>query len=232
MAVLAATAAPAATISQAEQGVFSRAYVIHAPAFEEDVGVAETSEPVPFNASLATEATLGLSLVDAHAELDSSIVGAQVTAFGEARTGLSLIDTGRHADAPADAFFEVVLDVAGEDEPFALSGRVVGFAIGGEGFAAVELVDAATDEVLAAYVAQAGERRTFAETGLLSVGSYRFTAFAIAHAGTEDASAYRAGFASFDAVLTVPEPSAPFQRAAGVATLALLLVSRRRRVSR
>lgn len=214
-----ASAATAVSFVEQERGVFVRAYLADSPAFDEDRQALEAPGFGLFQASLAGAASLTPSLADALAALDSNLGPNAVHGSGSASVGATVLQGDWHGRASADSFFEVVFDVAPGGEPYTLGGHVDASAQGGDGFASVELVDAASGLVIVEHAAAPGGSEAFDDSGPLPAGRYRLTAFALAHSEVEFAAGEPSGGASFEAVLTVPEPSARVQESVVLACL-------------
>lgn len=231
LGVTAASSVTAATIVSQDRGTFARSWAVQSPEFQEDVQAGETRTFEPFTRFDTSHALLPPSIGTSSAWLASRIGTLRTSVRGSALSILVAPGGDRLVEAPADSFFELVFDVE-EGETFVLQGHVDALAFDAEGFASVELVDLDSTVIIAQHVAGAGEYDPFEDTGTLTAGRYRLTAFALSQARVqgEGGDAYPAALASFHAVFAVPEPS--LDSGGIVALLVIAVAATARRTSR
>lgn len=205
-----------------DRGIFARATSVQAGAFDEAIEPAEATSRAPFQASASISAATPLAGATSSASIDSEIDGSELAARGDTIVSSGAGAAGARGEAPGDSFFEVVFE-ATATEPFVLVGSIDADATGGDGYASVRLVDVGSGLALASHEAAPGQQQTFSSGGSVVAGSeYRLTAFAIAHALSNDGPGVAFADASYDATLFLPEPSRELGLLAGLALLSCL----------
>jgi len=198
--------AGALTVVEQDRGVFARSYVVHSPAFQEDALAEEALAFEPFSASLDGDAGVTPSLAVAAANIQSTLSEQRIQASGGADVAVDVSENDRHAEAPADSFFEVIFDIESE-AAFMIEGSLDAWATAGDAYASVELVELSGPAVVLESFSAGTGPASFVAYGSLPAGRYRLTALAVSHAGIEGSPGAPEGLASYGAVLLVPEPS-------------------------
>jgi hypothetical protein len=218
--------ASALTLVEQDRGVFARSYVVHSPVFQEDVAAGEALAFEPFSVPLSSDASLTPSLAVAAANMQSTLSEQRIYASGGTDVAVDVPESDRHAEAPADSFFEVIFDIESE-VAFMIEGNLDGQGTGGDAYASVELVELLGPAVVSESFSAGTGPASFVSYGSLPAGRYRLTALAVAHAGIEGTPGAPEGSASYDAVLFVPEPGGVAGGWAIAATVAVMARCRR-----
>ncbi|MEE2672993.1 MAG: hypothetical protein VX466_04305 [Myxococcota bacterium] len=222
-----ASPASAVTLLLQERGTFARSHAIHSPDFVEDIQASETQSFEAFDAMDTTRAQLQPLSAASSASLTSSLGAQTIQASGTVTSTLMAPESDRRAQTPADSFFEVFFNVT-EVQPYRLRGQVSTQATDAEAFALVELAYYGIF-VGVEHTAGGNEINDFDDTGTLSIGPYRLTAFALSHGEVAGEAANPAAQASFEMIFEVPEPTP--NSAAGVSLLVLAGLARAHRRS-
>ena len=220
------------TLQEQDRGVFTRSSSIEPPSFDEAVDPDEAVDFTPFSASVVSDTSTVNASADASAGIVSDLDGSELTVSGTATALASSSGADSRGEAPADSLFEVVFEAAAS-EPFTLLGSVEASASSGDAFASVVLRDLDAELDVSSHQASPGESVPISASGMLQAGNqYRLTAFGLAYALSEASAGSVSGSASYQATLSLPEPSRELCLATGLIALALLARQRRRRRSR
>ena len=216
----------ATTLLLQDRGTFAHSYVVESPEFSEDTQASEIRSLDDFDSVSTSAAQLPLGVATSSASLESKLGTETIEAHGLAASTLIISETGQLAENPADSFFEVVFEIERE-RPYRLRGRVDSTVFEGEGFASVELSYFGILPVVD-HAAGGNNFSVFDESGVLAVGRYRLTAFALTQGEVRGDVSSPASQASFALNLTLPEPTLQTAGAFSLLVLARLARARRR----
>jgi len=216
----------ATTLLLQDRGTFAHSYVVESPEFSEDTQASEIRSLDDFDSVSTSAAQLPLGVATSSASLESKLGTETMEAHGLAASTLIISETGQLAENPADSFFEVVFEIERE-RPYRLRGRVDSTVFEGEGFASVELSYFGILPVVD-HAAGGNNFSVFDESGVLAVGRYRLTAFALTQGEVRGDVSSPASQASFALNLTLPEPTLQTAGAFSLLVLARLARARRR----
>lgn len=217
----------ATTILSQDRGTFARSYVVASPEFREDIQTSEIRSFDDFDAISTSTAQLSPMVATSSASLESTLGTETMQAQGSAASTLVISEGDRLAETPADSFFEVLFDIQRE-RPYQLQGRVDSTTFeGAEGFASVELSYFGLFPIVD-HAAGGTNFSVFDESGILAVGRYRLTGFALTQGEVSGNVSSPAAQASFELNLTLPEPTTQTAAAFSLLVLAGLARARRR----